>query len=182
MFRTIAFWLAALVACSAFAQGPAKPAAEAQTPAAEAEKADTATAKAVPASREEPDPKIVEDLFACIAEGLPQDWKKAWFVITETRRSKDGATRSYAADFFYAMNASDRKGKPLLPCGAEKILEGVGALNDYLPDGQRRWTRAIFTFLSDGKYDVKYDYTPRKPASSKPEAKPATKKKQEASK
>ena len=148
----------------------AKPAATgaAQEPAANPE----------PGPGQEPDPRIPEGILRCLAEGLPQDWKKAWFVIVETARSRDGATRSYAADFFFATNANDRKGKPLKPCGPEKILEGVGALNDYLPDGQRRWTSATFTFLSDGKYEAKYDYTPRKPAPSKP----ATKKKQEASK
>ena len=157
-----------LCAFAAHAQDAAKPAADADKPAPEAAKPEPAPA---PAPSQEPDPKILEGIFACIAEGLPQGWKKAWFVINETARSKDGAARSYTADFFYATNASDRKGRRLKPCGPERVLEGVGALNDYLPDGQRRWTGATFTFLSDGKFDVKYDYTPRKPA-----AKPAAKK------
>ena len=169
----------ALCAFSAYAQDPQKPAAEAEKPAAEAEKPAAEAAKPEPAPGpkpgDEPDPKILEGIFACISEGLPEGWKKAWFVIRETARNKDGSARSYAADFFYATNVNDRKGRPLKPCGPERVLEGVGALNDYLPDGQRRWTGATFTFLSDGKYDVKYDYTPPKPAAAKPAAKPVAK-------
>ena len=160
----------ALSAPAAYAQDTQKAAAETEKPAAEAAKPEPAPAPQ-PAPGQQPDPKILEGIFACLAEGLPKDWKKAWFVIRETARSKDGAARSYAADFFYATSVNDRKGKRLMPCGPEKVLEGVGALNDYLPDGQRRWTGATFTFLSDGKYDVKYDYTPRKPAPAKPAAK-----------
>ena len=161
----------ALFAFTAHAQDTTKPAAEPEKPAAAAPASEPA--KPEPGPGREPDPKIVEGIFGCVAEGLPEGWKKAWFVVRQTGRSKDGKTRSFAADFFYATDLKERKGKPLKPCGPEKILEGVGALNDYLPDGQRSWTGATFTFLRDGKYDVHYDYTPLKP---KPAAKPAAKK------
>ena len=160
---------AALCAFAAYAQDPQKPAAEAQKPAAEAVKS-----APEPQPGQEPDPKILEGIFACIAEGLPEGWKKTWFVISETGRSEDGKTRSYAADFFYATNLKDRKGRPLKPCGPERVLEGVGALNAYLPDGQQRWTGATFSFMSDGKFEAKYDFTPPRPAPAKPAArKPA---------
>lgn len=166
--------VAAILSFAVYAQDPQKPAAEAQKPAAEAANAEPAPERK---PGEEPDPRILESLFACIAEGLPEDWKKTWFVIRQTGGSKDGLQRSFAADFFYATNVNDRKGRPLQPCGPERVLETVGALNDYLPENQRRWTGATFSFMRDGKFDAKYDYTQPKPAAAKPAAKkPAAKK------
>ncbi len=163
--------VAAICSFAAYAQDPLKPAAEAQNPAAEAAKSEPAPARQ---PGQEPDPKILEGLFTCIAEGLPEGWKKTWFVIRETGRSKDGLQRSFAADFFYATNVNDRKGRPLKPCGPERVLEAVGALNDYLPENQQRWTGATFSFMKDGKFEAKYDFTPPRPAPAKPAArKPA---------
>ncbi len=151
---------------SGAAQEAPKPAA---APAQEAQKPE-------PGPGQEPDPKILEQIFACVAEGLTEDWNKTWFVVTEIERSVDGRSRNFEAKFFFATSMEDNKGKPLTPCGAQSVLEGVGALNSYLPFEQRRWTEAVFTFTRDGKYDVKYDYTPRKPVPAKPAAKPAAKK------
>lgn len=138
------------------------PAQEAQTPE--------------PGPGQELDAKILEQIFACIAEGLTEDWKKTWFVITEIERSADGRSRNFEANFFLATSMEDNKGKPLTPCGPDRVLEGVGALNSYLPFEQRRWTEAIFTFTRDGKFDAKYDFTPRQPAAVKPAPTPAVKK------
>lgn len=164
----LAPFVAATFSFAAHAQDPIKPAAEAQKPAAEAAKSEPAPARQ---PGQEPDPKILEGLFACIAEGLPEGWQKTWFVIRETAQSKDGLERSFAADFFYATNVNDRKGRPLKPCGPDPVLEAVGALNDYLPDNQQRWTGATFSFMRDGKFEAQYDYTQRKPAAKKPAAK-----------
>jgi hypothetical protein len=160
--------VAVIFSFAAYAQDPVKPAAEAQKPAAEA-----ATPEPAPARQpgQEPDPKILEGLFACIAEGLPEDWKRTWFVIRETSQSKDGLERSFSADFFYATKVSDRKGRPLKPCGPDPVLEAVAALNDYLPENQQRWTGATFSFMRDGKFEAHYDYTKPKPAARKPAAK-----------
>ena len=169
--------LAAFLACSllAFAahaqdakkSDPAtdKPAAAAQEPAA----------KPAPGPGQAPDPQILESIMTCLAPGLSQDWKKAWFVVKEIDRNEAESARQFQADFFFSTSLKDSRGKRLQTCGPEKIIESVSSLNDYLTTEQQRWTSAVFTFLSDGKYDVKYDYTPFKP-------KPAAKKKQEAAK
>ena len=78
--------VAAICTFSANAQDPLKPAAEAEKPAAEAAKPETAPER-MPG--QPPDPKILEGLFACIAEGLPEKWEKAWIVIRETKRSAE---------------------------------------------------------------------------------------------
>lgn len=144
--------------------------------------------KPEPGPGETPDPQIIESIMDCLAEGLTPDWKKAWFVIKEVDRNVAEGARQFEGDFFFATRTRDSKGKPLRTCGAERIVQGVSDLNDYLSKDKQSWTSATFTFLRDGKYDVKYDYTPFKPKpaaeapAEKPVAKSAAKKKAEAAK
>ena len=172
-----AFLACSLLAFAAHAQDEKKSEPAPDKPAAAAQ--ETAP-KPAPGPGQTPDPQILENIVTCLATGLTQDWKKAWFVIKETDRNAAEGTRQFEGDFFYATNLKDRKGKRLQTCGPETIIQGVSDLNDYLTTEQQRWTSAVFTFTrDDGKYDVKYDYTPFKP---RPAAKPAAKKKQEAAK
>ena len=140
----------------------------------------------MPVPGQEPDPKIIVGLMECLAEGLPEEWKKTWFVIQEISREAGTGVRQYEAKFFYATDPADRVGRKLEPCGANRIVDGVVALNAYLQPGQRRWTGVTMTFNIDGTYDAAYDYTERKPAPAKAPAKAApksaAKKKQEAAK
>lgn len=161
-----------LLAFSALAQTPPKP-------------------EAAPEPAQGPDPKIFDDIMNCLAEGLPADWKRAWFVVNEVGRDERSATRSFEANFFYSTDPADLDGKRLRTCGPQRVVENVRALNAYLPDDQQRWTGATFVFQSDGKFEVKYDFTEfkAKPAAeaapkpaAKPSAKSSSKKKQEASK
>ena len=171
MNRTLisALLLGALLAGTAQAQDP-KPAA--------------ASPEAVkPGPGQEPDPKIIEGIMTCMAEGLPENWQKTWFVIRQIGVDPKDKSRKYEANFYFATQESDTKGERLQPCGAAKVLEGVSALNAYLPDNQKVWSGATFTFHRDGRYQANYDVTPFKPKpAAKPAAKPATKKKQETSK
>ena len=150
-------------------------------PAAEA-------AKPEPGPGQEPDPAILQGIMSCLADGLPADWRKAWFEIRQTDRNAAGNARQFEAAFFYATSEGDEKGQRLTPCGGgEEVLDGVGKLNSYLPEGQRRWSAATFTFFRDGRYNAVYDQTPfkLKPAAAtdaKPAAKPAAKKKKESAK
>ncbi len=170
--------LAAFFACSLFAfaaqaQDPKKPEAAPEKPAAEA-----------PKPGDTPDPQIIEGIMTCLADGLTPEWKKAWFMIKEVDRNEQDGTRQFEGDFFYATSVKDTKGKRLRTCGAEQVVKGVSDLNEYLTKDQQRWTSATFTFMRDGSYDAKYDYTPfkPKPAAKAPAEKPAAKKKQEAAK
>jgi len=172
--------LAAILACSllalpAQAQDPKKNEPAAEKPAAGAAQ-DPGKPQRAPGQT--PDPAIIEGIVHCLAEGLTQDWKKAWFVISEVGRDTSAGTREFEGNFFFATSEKDRKGMRLKTCGAEKIIQGVSDLNDYLTKDQQRWTSANFTITSDGKYDMKYDYTPfkPKPAAKSPKAKPTAKK------
>jgi len=161
-----------MFACAAQAQDTKK---------SEPAPAPAAAQKPEPGPGQTPDPAIIEGIVSCLAEGLPKDWKKAWFVIRETDRNEAAGARQFEGDFFYATSLKDTKGRRLQTCGAEKIVQGVSDLNDYLTKEQQRWTSAVFTFIrDDGKYDVKYDYTPFKPKPAA--AKPAARKKQEPAK
>lgn len=106
--------------------------------------------KPEPAPGQTPDPQIIENIMGCLAEGLTPDWEKAWFVIRETGRNVAEATRQFEGDFFFATNSRDRKGKPLRTCGAERIVQAVSDLNDYLSKDKQSWTSATFTFQRDG--------------------------------
>jgi len=162
----------ALLCGGAFAQDP-KPAAE-DKPTAE---------KPKPKPGDEVDPKILEDMMTCMSAGLPKDWQKTWFVVHQIGVNLD-QTRKFEANFFYALKESDKKGKRLQTCGPEKVLEGVIALNAYLPESQKRWTGVTMTFHRDGRYQANYDMTPfkPKPEAKKPAAKAPAKKKAEAAK
>lgn len=183
-----AFLVGALIAFAARAQDP-KP--EAKPEAVPAAGAAQEPAKPAPSPGQEVDQTILEGIMSCLAEGLPRGWKKAWFVVKEIDRNEQRAMRQFEANFFYATNPTDIKGRRLKTCGAERVVEGVSALNDYLPENQQRWTAATFNFTSDGKFEAKYDFTPPAPkpaadAAAKPpaksSAKTSSKKKQEAPK
>jgi len=107
--------------------------------------------------KSEVDPKIVQQIFNCIAAGLPADWKRTWVVVTELQ--KQGGTRQFEADFFYASAADDLVGRPLQPCDKQKVAQDVYSLNQFLPSYEKRqWKQATMIFKSDGSFDLKYDY------------------------
>ncbi len=168
-FTTLLF--GALFAFAAQAQDPQKPAAESAAPSA-------------------PDPgqdKIIEKLMECLAEGLPQGWQRTWFTIAEIDRKSnlaEGTTRQFEGNFYYATDPNDTKGKALTPCGANRIVDGVLSLNDYLLPSQRRWTGVTMSFAIDGSYSAKYDYAAPKPATAAAKSAPKApaKKKQETTK
>lgn len=107
---------------------------------------------------EQPDPKELEQIFACMSSGLPPNWKKTWVVVTET--SSSAGTRNFEAKFFFATAASDNTGRPLKPCDERQVAESVYALNKYLPTfDQRQWKSAKLQFGDDGSFNLSYDYT-----------------------
>lgn len=174
-----------LLACLAAALAFALPAHAADTkPAATPDKPAASAPKPVPGT--EPDPKIFQDMFSCLAPGLVPDWKRAWVTVVELDRTDDGKSRNYEAVVRYTTKGpEDIEGEPLNNCGAERILGGVADLNDYLKPEQRAWTEVTIMFYAEGKYEAKYGYTPvrkpaakpaaEKPAATKPGAKPAAK-------
>ncbi len=142
--------VALVVLCALFAA-----AAQAQLKPPKEKPQAAAKAKAKPAAAKV-DTKIIEQIFACLQPGLPQDWKKAWVVVTEL--ASDGTTRKFEAQFFYATAMADDKGEPLKPCDAEAVAKDVYRLNDSLKPEQRQWKAARLVITSEGDFELKYDY------------------------
>ncbi|MGH8705312.1 MAG: hypothetical protein ACREUO_07840 [Burkholderiales bacterium] len=141
-----AFFLATVQAQE---QTKPKPKPAAKTKPATKSKAETA----------QPDPKIIEEILACLAHGLPQDWKKTWVVVTELET--DGKTRKFEAKFFFATSPSDDTGQPLTPCDAEAVAKDVYRLNETLKPEQRQWKVAKLVITSEGNFELRYDYEKR---------------------
>jgi len=123
-----------------------------------------------------PDPKVFQDIYTCLAPGLPPGWAKAWVTISELERSEDGKSKNYEGIFRYSLKAEDDEGEDLRPCDTAFVVKHMGDMNEHLKPEQRNWVSVTLTYLSDGKYEMKYDYAPPKPrAKPKPGAKPAAK-------
>lgn len=106
-----------------------------------------------PAPSGKPDPRLIENIFACLSPGLPNEWKKAWIVLAEP-----GPDRKLEAKFFFAVTTADDKGEAFVPCNAKAVADSVYGLNDLLAPEQRRWRAARLVITSDGDYELKYDY------------------------
>jgi hypothetical protein len=105
----------------------------------------------------EVDQEVVQEIFNCIATGLPKDWKRAWVVVTELVYER--GTRQFEAAFFYSSAADDVAGEPLQPCDKEKVAKDIYSFNKSLPTyEQRQWKQATLLFKRDGSFDLKYDY------------------------
>ena len=143
--------LAASVAAGVHAQTETKPA-----PAKPASKSAAKSAQK-PAAQEDSDGvKAVEKIFACVAEGLPKEWRRAWVIVSEL--SGDDKERSFEGKFFYSLDAAGAKPVALVPCNARETAQGVYKLNDFLDYEKRGWKVATLVFTSDGKFEIKYDY------------------------
>ena len=122
---------------------PQKPAAEPQQ--GSAAEADSAGVKAL------------EGIFACVAQGLPGGWQRAWVTVTEL--SGSSKERTFEAKFQVSLESVGEKRWDFVPCNARAVAEGVCGLNDFLEPEKRQWKVATLLFTQDGKFELKYDYT-----------------------
>jgi hypothetical protein len=111
---------------------------------------------AAPVHARQPDAKTIQEIFDCLAAGLPKNWKKAWVVVSDLGAA--GKERRFEGKFFHATSAADKVGKPLVSCDAQKVAKGVLSLNTALAPDKQRWKEARLTYTSDGKFNLAYDY------------------------
>ncbi len=97
------------------------------------------------------DAKTVEQIFSCLAPGLPQDWKRTWVVVT-------GSGNAVTAKFYATTSLRRDDGEEYVPCNAQEITRRIVGLNSALPLEQRAWTSARLSIDSEGAYELKYDY------------------------
>lgn len=126
----------------AFTAAPRKPAAEPlRGSAAEADSAGV---------------KAVEEIFACVAQGLPEGWQRAWVIVTEL--SGNSQERTFEGRFQVSLESAGEKRWDFVPCNTRSVAEGVYGLNDFLEPAKRQWKVATLLFIHDGKFELKYDY------------------------
>ena len=115
------------------------------------------TDKRTAPQEDNPGVKAIEKIFGCIAKGLPKEWRRAWVVVTEL--SGGDKERKFEGKFLYSVDPSGTNPQPLVPCDAREVGEGVYSLNEFLEYEKRQWKVATLIFTSDGKFEIKYDYT-----------------------
>jgi len=93
----------------------------------------------------------VEQIFSCMAPGLPQEWKRTWVIVTN-------AGNAMSAKFYATTSLRREDGEEYLSCNAQEIARRIAGLNDALPPEKRRWTSARLTIDSEGAFELKYDY------------------------
>jgi len=103
------------------------------------------------------DGKLVEQIFSCLAPGLPQDWKRTWVVVTDLE-ADGGKARRYEAKFYATNSLGDDEGEPVVPCNAQEISRRITGLNDALPPERRGWKTARLVIDNEGEFELKYDY------------------------
>ena len=93
----------------------------------------------------------MEQIFSCLAPGLPPDWKRTWVVVSN-------AGGAATAKFYYAVTLREEDGEELVPCNAQEITRRITGLTAALPVDQRNWASARLSIDSEGAYALKYDY------------------------
>jgi len=93
----------------------------------------------------------VEQIFSCLAPGLPQDWKRTWVVVS-------GTGNAMTAKFYATTSLRRDDGEEYVPCNAQEITRRIVGLNNALPLEQRAWTSARLSIDSEGAYELKYEY------------------------
>ena len=97
------------------------------------------------------DAKLVEQIFSCLAPGLPSDWKRTWVLVTS-------AEAAIAAKFYFTSSYRDEDAEELVPCNAQEITRRITGLNDALPAERRGWKSARLVIDNEGEFELKYDY------------------------
>ena len=164
MLKPLATLAALFVCCASLAQAPATdPGAPASGTGLKPSKGSgltpspgSATAPSKTPEQAGPPPTSMEEIFACLAPGLPRDWRTVTVEVIEV--STDGSEHQFEARYSYTRTKQP-KAVPLAPCDAVAPARNVRLLNQFLEPEKRQWTRAMLTFRNDGKFDLTYDYS-----------------------
>jgi hypothetical protein len=92
------------------------------------------------------DARTVEQIFSCLAPGLPSDWKRTWVVVTNS-----GAALS--AKFYYTSSYRDQDGEEFKPCNAQEVTRRIVSLGE----ARASWRSARLAIDSEGAYKLDYE-------------------------
>ena len=98
--------------------------------------------------------EVINEIFRCMAQGLPQDWASAQMIVDlERPGDSTGKVR-------YVVMRKDAEDKPELftPCDTDGPPKALIALREREPVERRSWTTARLVLERDGKFRLNYDF------------------------
>jgi hypothetical protein len=96
------------------------------------------------------DAKTVEQIFSCLAPGLPAEWRRTWVELTH-------AGSAVSAKFYYTTTLRREDGEEFTPCNAQEVARRILALDAALPPERKGWRVARLSIDSEGAYELLYD-------------------------
>jgi hypothetical protein len=96
------------------------------------------------------DAKTVEQIFSCLAPGLPADWKRTWVEVTNSGSAVTAKT-------YFTTSLRREDGEEFTSCNAQELARRVAGLARGLPPDQQDWRSARLSIDSEGAYELLYD-------------------------
>ena len=117
-----------------------------------------APAAAVAETATEAQTRILQDIFKCLAAGLPADWREAeMFVTLKKPGDVNGEVR-----FTLIRKLSGGQVELFRPCSdRQPARELTVELRKLQPAERRGWTSARLTYQREGKFDLNFEYPPK---------------------
>ena len=104
----------------------------------------------------------LNEIFACLAPGLPENWGRAHVVMTLSAPGSGSGNIKYMVA---PLGAPD-KIEPFEPCDHELPARILIRLRDYQPRERSGWTAMQLEFMKSGNFRINYEY----PKDAKPPA------------
>ncbi len=92
------------------------------------------------------DAKAVEQIFSCLAPGLPAEWRRAWVEVSNAGGTPTGK-------FYFTTSLRREDGEEFTPCSAPEVARRIASLSDASSAGGRNWRLARLSISSDGDYE-----------------------------
>ena len=88
----------------------------------------------------------MEQIFSCLAPGLPSDWKRTWVVVTNSGTA-------LSTKFYYTSSYRDQDGEEFTPCNAQEVTRRIVSLSE----ARASWRSARLAIDSEGAYKLDYE-------------------------
>ena len=92
----------------------------------------------------------MEQIFSCLAPGLPSEWKRTWVVVS--------AETAATAKFYVTTSYRDEDAEEFIPCNVPEVARRIAGLSGSLPLEQRNWKSARLMIDNEGGFALNYDY------------------------
>lgn len=93
------------------------------------------------------DAKTVEQIFSCLAPGLPAEWRRTWVEVSNVGGTPTGK-------FYFTTSLRREDGEEFTPCNAHEVARRIASLTDAGPAGRQGWRSARLSISSDGDYEL----------------------------